>query len=140
MSDSVFDRFNRPAAKAVSPLAFASVEPGPEELDDYGAFGWLRGVRDKAIMLELRKKDGSVRAFGYAWLQEVDLDPSKEITLCLPCGKIKIIGRNLNVENKPNIRLFQGIVRHKVPFVQEADEVASMKARDGDTIVECIAW
>jgi hypothetical protein len=140
MSDSVLDRFNRPAAKAASPSVLASVEPDPEELDDYGAFGWLRGVRDKAIMLELRKKDGTVRAFGYAWLQEVDLDPSKEITLYLPAGKIRLIGRNLNVENRPNIRLFQGIVRHKVPFVQEADDVMIMKAKDSDTVIEKIDW
>lgn len=140
MSDSVLDRFNRPAAKSANQSVLASVEADPEELDDYGAFGWLRGVRDKAIMLELRKKDGSVRAFGYAWFQEVDLDPSKEITLCLPGGKIKIIGRNLNTENKPNIRLFQGIVRHKVPFIQEADSVMLMKVKEGDTVIERIEW
>jgi len=140
MSDSVLDRFSRPAGKLADPSALASIEPDAEEPDDYGAFGWLRGVRDKAIMLELRKKDGSVRAFGYAWLQEVDLDPSREITLCLPGGKIKVIGRNLNKEHKPNIRLFQGIVRHKVPFIQEADEIMIMKASDGETVIERIEW
>jgi hypothetical protein len=139
MTDSVLDRLNRPMAKQ-TPRPISLAEAEGEGLDDYGAFGWLRGARDKAIMLELRKRDGSVRAFGYAWLQEVDLDPSKEIILCFPCGKIRIVGRNLNIETKPDIRLFQGITRHKVPFIQEADEVMSMKARDGDTLIERIEW
>jgi hypothetical protein len=39
-----------------------------EAPDDLGAFGWLRGVRDRALMLELRRKDDSVMAFAYAWL------------------------------------------------------------------------
>lgn len=140
MSDSVLDRFNRPAAKAASPSVLASVEPDPEELDDYGAFGWLRGVRDKAIMLELRRKDGSVRAIGYAWLPVIDFDPSKGITLTYHGTKILIIGRNLNAENRPNIRLFQGIVRHRVPFIQEADRASIMMAEPAATIVERIEW
>ena len=40
-------------------------EPDPESDSDGtedvgGAFGWVRGTRDRAISLELRKKDGSV--------------------------------------------------------------------------------
>ncbi len=136
MSDSLLDRLSRPVVKPPS-MTVSSTEPDAGELHDYGAFGWLS---DKAIMLELRKRDGSVRAYGYAWLQEVDLDPSKEIVLCLPGGKVRIIGRNLNAETKPNIRLFQGITRHKVLFIQEVDEVTSMNARDSDTVIERIEW
>ncbi len=33
--------------------------------DDLGSFGWLRGIRDRAIMLELRQKNGNVVAIGY---------------------------------------------------------------------------
>ena len=40
----------------------------PALLEDFGAFGWLRGIRDRAIMLEIRHRDGRVPAFGYAWL------------------------------------------------------------------------
>jgi hypothetical protein len=38
-----------------------------EAADDFGAFGWLRGVQDRAIMLEIRHKDGRVTAKGYSW-------------------------------------------------------------------------
>jgi hypothetical protein len=44
---------------------------------DLGAFGFLRGVRDRAVMLELRWKDGSVVAFAYAWLERAGFDPSE---------------------------------------------------------------
>ena len=43
-----------------------------EALQDLGAFGWLRGVRDRAVMLELRQKDGGIVAFPYAWLERAD--------------------------------------------------------------------
>lgn len=139
MSDSIIDRLSRAAVKPAGSPAISAL-PDCEELEDYGAFGWLREARDKAIMLELRKRDGNVRAIGYAWLQEVHLDPSREITLCIPGGKINIIGRNLNAESKPNIRLFQGITRHKVAFIQEADEVMIMKSGDSDTFIGRIEW
>lgn len=60
MTDSVLQRF---AVRSNDNL-----EQSEEELDDLGTFGWLRGTRDRAIMLELRKKDGNVLAVAYAWL------------------------------------------------------------------------
>lgn len=107
-----------------------------DTLQDLGAFGWLRGVRDRAVMLELRQKDGGVSAFAYAWLERADFDPSEGISLKFGAEKIKITGRNLNGEARPNIRLFDGIVRHRVPWVQEADEATAMEAGQGVTVVE----
>ena len=31
-------------------------------VDDFHSFGWLRGIRERASMLELRKKSGNVLA------------------------------------------------------------------------------
>src|SRR5262249_46759205 len=89
--------------------------------DDLGAFGWLRGIRDRATMLELRKKDGSIMALGYGWLDRAEFDPSDGITLHVLGRTVRIKGRNLNAETKPLMRLFHGIVRHKVPWVIESD-------------------
>ena len=47
----------------------------------WAAFGFLRGVRDRAIMLELRHRDGRISAVGYAWLSGAEFDPSAGITL-----------------------------------------------------------
>ncbi|MDX1968857.1 MAG: hypothetical protein SFV23_16905 [Planctomycetaceae bacterium] len=132
--NSVLQRFQRAVGTP------AAADTAAEAVEDYGAFGWLRGIRDRAIFLELRKKDGNIRAVGYAWLQELDFDPSIGITLHLPTGKIRILGRNLNAENRLNIRLFQGITCQRVPFLQEADEVALMQAPETQTVVERIEW
>ena len=61
----------------------------------------MRGVRDRAIMLELRRKNGNVLAIGYGWLERAEFDPSEGITLHLVGQKIRIKGRNLNDEARP---------------------------------------
>ena len=110
-----------------------------EELPaDYGAFGWLRGTHERAAMLELRKKDGNIFAFAYAWLERAEFDPSAGILLKFGMEKVRITGRSLNGEIRPNVRLFSGIVRHRVPWIQEADQPAAMEAGRGATVIEAI--
>jgi hypothetical protein len=92
-----------------------------EAADDLGAFGWLRGVQDRAGMLEIRHKDGRISAKGYSWLQSAEFDPSGGITLNFSGETVKITGQNLNAEARPNVRLFAGITRRRVPWIQEAD-------------------
>ena len=114
--------------------------PEVEPLDDLDTFGWLRGVRDRAVMLALRKKDGNILAGGRAWLDKAEFDPSVGITLHIGGQTITLRGRNLNAEIRPNVRLFQGITRHCVPWIQEADEPTTMEAHDTGILVEEIAW
>ena len=91
-------------------------------------------------MLELRKKNGNVLAMGYAMLDLIEFDPSEGVTLHSAGRKIRITGRNLNSEVRPRVRLFRGITRHKVAWIQEADEPAAMQAGKGATVVEAIVW
>ena len=91
-------------------------------------------------MLELRKKNGNVVAIGYSWLERVEFDPSEGITLHVAGRKIRINGRNLNGEVRPNVRPFQGITWHKVPWIQEADEPSAFQAGKSATVVEEIDW
>jgi hypothetical protein len=132
MKDSVLQKFatNRATEAAAAPSGEA------DGFDDFGAFGWLRGVRDRAIMLELRKRDGSVTVFGYAWLKKATFDPSGDIVLDFSGETVKITGRNLNAELRPHIRLLSGIARHRVPWIQEADQATDMEAPKGAVIIE----
>jgi hypothetical protein len=109
-----------------------------ELVDDLAAFGWLRGVRDRALMLELRHKSGDVTALGYAWLEKTVFKPSEGILLYFSGGMVKITGRNLNAELRQGVRLFAGILRHRVPWIQEFDEPAIIRAEKGATVVERI--
>ena len=117
-----------------------SAQPELEPLDDFGSFGWLRGVKDRAVMLELRKKDGNILAIGYAWLDKAELDPSIGITLHVGGQTITLKGRNLNTQSCPHVRLFQRITRHRVPWIQEADEPAVMETGVAGTLIEFIQW
>lgn len=108
--------------------------------EDLGGFGWLRGIRDRAIMLELRKKDGSIMAVGYGYVERAEYCPSEGITLHVVGGQIRIKGRNLNSEVRPTVRLYEGLTRHRVSWIQEADRTASLQANDDQTIIDSIAW
>ena len=109
-------------------------------VDDFQSFGWLRGIRDRATMLELRKKSGDVMAIGYNWIERVEFNPTDGITLHIHGDKILIKGRNLNAEIRPEVRLFQGIARHRIAWVQEADRPGSLNGGDRATIIEEITW
>jgi hypothetical protein len=130
-NDSVLDRFSSKVANGD-----ATLQPDHDAADDLGAFGWLRGVRDRAIMLELRHKDGSITAYGYAWLKKATLNPSGEIVLDFSGETVKITGRNLNGEIRPHVRLLNGIVRHRVPWIQESDGPSAMEAAKDAVVIE----
>ncbi|HEY1065034.1 MAG TPA: hypothetical protein VGE52_02955, partial [Pirellulales bacterium] len=115
-------------------------ESQADEAESCGAFGWLRGGRDRALMLELRKKNGNVTAVGYAWLHEAEFDPSKGIILAFGTRRVALMGRNLNAEVQSNVRLFQALLRHRVSFVQEATEATLMSAGEGEPVIERIDW
>lgn len=110
------------------------------ETDDLGSFGWLRGVKEFSRMLELRRKDGSILAVGYGYLDHVEFSPSEGITLSVAGRKFRIKGRNLNAEVRPTVRLFEGVCRHRVPWISEADRATGMAASEGETVIDAIEW
>jgi hypothetical protein len=120
------------------------LDPAPSAdsggVDNFHSFGWLRGIREWATMLELRKKSGDVMAIGYNWIERVEFNATEGITLHVHGDKIRIKGRNLNAEARPEVRLFQGIARHRVAWVQEADRPGTMNGSEAATIVEEIVW
>jgi hypothetical protein len=131
MTDSLFKQF----VHRVEPSA-ETKDFDAEGADDFGFFSVLRGVRDRALMLELRKKDGSVAALGYGWLDRVDYDPSAGITLRFGGTKVTISGRNLGAEVRPNVRLLDGILRHRVPWIREASEPEILQAAAAVLVIE----
>ena len=58
MSDKILQKYTGKSGDGT--IGSAATDEG-ETADDLGAFGWLRG-RDRAIMLELRKKNGNIVA------------------------------------------------------------------------------
>src|SRR5258708_32138240 len=134
MRDSVLNQYLQPKQSRVDADDLEQVEG----LADLGAFGFLRGIHERSLMLELRHKNGNVDGFPYAWLTRASFDPSEGITLRFGAETIKITGRNLNAEVRPNVRLFAGILRHRVSWIQEADQAAALQAGNHDIIIERI--
>jgi hypothetical protein len=131
MSDNVLERFRGRVVN--EPPAF-SVDGDLE--DDMGAFAILRGVRDFARFLELRKNDGSVVAIGYSWLERIEYDGGHRMTLRFTNQVVNILGRNLNAEIRPNVRLLDGLVRHRVPWVREFSERDALVADKRSLVIE----
>lgn len=142
MSDSsLLDRYTTDRRTLPEVLATAAEPPPPTDADaadDHGCFGYLRGQRERAVMLELRRRTGEVMAIAYGYVERIGFNPSEGITLYLGGQKIVIRGTNLNAEVRPNVRLFEGLTRHRVGWVREGRDAlgqtpAGMPAVDGIT-------
>lgn len=133
MSGNILERYAPRAAE--SPR---KKEDETGALDDLGAFGLLRGVQDRSLMLELRLANGNSMAFNYNYLVQATFDPSVGMILQFGGKQVTISGSNLNAEIRPNVRLYQAILRHRVSWVQEADRATSLRAPQGSVVVDTI--
>ena len=131
MLHELFDR--QPPMRKPAAITAVAVS---ELVDDLGAFGWLRNERDRAVMLELRQANGSITAVTYSWLESAEYNPSEGITLSFSGKTVTVIGRNLNAECRPGVRLFEGLTRHRVLWIREADEDASAGSLETDVVVD----
>lgn len=137
MSGNLLEKYTgRGSASGTEPEAVSE----PDGTEDLGAFGWLRGPRERSLMLELRKKNGNLVAIAYGFIDRVEFDPGEGITLY--CGRqvVRIKGRNLNSEIRPQVRLFQGITRHRVPWITEADQPRMLEARENSVVITEVEW
>lgn len=110
------------------------------DIDDLGCFGWLRGIRDRAFALELRRLNGYIVAVPYHAIERFEFDPSDGIALTVAGQKIRLKGRNLNGEVRPTIRLFEGLTRYRISWVQEGDGRLNASPSLSDTVIEAIEW
>ena len=136
MSDSLLERY----ASRELPGFNGHTREDEDDVHDLGTFGFLRGSRERATMLELRKRDGNILAVGYGWLERLEFNPSEGIFLHLAGRKVRIMGRQLNVEVHPKVRLFEAICRHRVPWVREAGREESLLIQEGRVVIETIQW
>jgi hypothetical protein len=136
LKDNILKRYMTSNSQAEEPGVISSDDS--QEVDDLGFFGWLRGTRDRAVMLELRKKDGSVVAYDYAILRKVEVDPSQGVTLHFSGEAVKISGRNLKEEVRAGITIVRGLIWHRIPWIREASDAENLRAGEGATVIERI--
>lgn len=151
-AESLLDRYLRKPAdakhadtKSATSSTHLTHDPHDDESDtpqDLGCFGYLRGLRDRALMLELHKKDGSVTAIAYAYIEIITYSPDPPhdgITLHAAGMKIRISGTNLNTKpDAAGISLLSALTRHRVPWVKEASQSNDMNRSDDQPCVDAI--
>lgn len=101
----------------------AAPEDDPDAAEDCGAFGYLRGARDRAVMIDFRLAAGGREAFPYAHLERVSYDPSGGLTLWFLGARVTLAGRNLGRATAAGAGLLDALHRHRVPWVAEVDEL-----------------
>lgn len=134
MSNDLFDA--QPARRGVPA---GPSEPAAKLMASCEAFGWLANERDRAVMIEFRHANGDITALAYPLLESARFNPSNGITLNFSGTTVTIIGTNLNAEVQPSSRLFEGITRHRVVWVQEMDDAKNAASSATDPMIDEIS-
>ena len=96
-------------------------QPEPDAVDDLGAFGMLRGSRDRSLMLDFRLKGGNSETFPYAALDRIRVDPSEGIVLEFNGVVVTLKGWHLARATEGRPSLAEGLRRQRVAWIQEVD-------------------
>src|SRR6266849_4859790 len=122
MSDNSLDllsmRSKTGLARAVSPGERRGAPPDPasEDEEECPAFGYLRGIRDRALSLEFRFASGNSEAFPYSWLGPMKYNPSAGLLLKFTGDLVYLVlieGSNLNALANAAVNLYdRGIQVH----------------------------
>jgi hypothetical protein len=132
----MLDRYvGRPSGSVLPP---AGADDGEPEV--LGCFGLLRGVRERAVSLELRRRTGEALAIPYGYVSRIEFSPAIGILICCGTDVVRIRGRNLNRELRPRVSLFGTLARHAVPWVCEADRPTALGAKGDTLVIDGIEW
>jgi len=106
---------------------------GTKELDDDGgegacaAFGYLRGIRERGVAVEIRFLNGNSTWFPYNWLGNWEFNPSEGILLKFTGDIVYLVlirGSNLDqplAETNTNLTS-SGLQRHRIVWMREMSE------------------
>lgn len=111
----------------------------PEATEEHPCFGFLRGQRERAFALELRKKTGEALAIPYHLFESVRYAPATGIHLKAVGQEIAISGRNLNGGNE-QVSLFAAITRQRVVWIGELGRGELASVTSHPPTVEAIYW
>lgn len=107
------------------------------------AFGYLRGIRERADAVEFRFRDGNSVWFPYNWLGTWRFNPSEGLLLKFSGDLVYLVlirGSNLDRPlNDGNIDLARaGLQRHRVLWVQEMGEEDIRQVGDTGPTIDSI--
>jgi hypothetical protein len=116
-----------------------------EESDEQScaAFGYLRGLREQALMLEVRFRNGNREWYPYSLLGSCRYNPSVGLLLRFTGDVVTLVlirGSNLDaLVHQGAVNLTdRGIQRHRILWVQEIDEAELRRASKGEPTIDRI--
>jgi hypothetical protein len=107
------------------------------------AFGYLRGIKDRASNVEFRFKDGDTMWFPYSWLGPCRFNPSEGLLLKFSGDLVYLVlirGSSLDVPlNDGNMNLTAGgLQRHRVLWVREMSKEDIKNVGDTEPTIDRI--
>jgi hypothetical protein len=130
-----------PAARAPAPPPARGKEPESDE-EACAAFGYLRGLQDRALEVEFRRRDGTSEAYPYSCLASRRFDPSVGLLLKYTADVVTLVlicGSNLDMPVKGTVNLTdRGFQRHRITWVREMDEDELRRVGDSGPTIDAI--
>jgi hypothetical protein len=116
-------------------------EPGSDE-DCCQAFGFRRGISDRALTIEFRLANGNSRAYPYSWLGEMTLNRSAGLLIQFVGEMVHFVlieGTNLNATVNGGVSLFDtGLLRQRITWVREMSRAEAGRAKPGEVVIDRI--
>jgi hypothetical protein len=107
------------------------------------AFGYLRGLRERALAIEFRFRDGNSEWHDYGCLISWKFNPSAGILLKFTGGDVVTLvlirGSNLDALVNNSINLTdRGLRRHRITYIREMDEEELRAVVEGGPTIDRI--
>jgi len=106
------------------------------------AFGYLRGLQDRALAVEFRCRTGNAEWFAYSCLVGWRFNPSVGLLLKFTADVTTLVlirGSNLDVPVKETVNLTdRGLQRHRILWVREMDQDELRQAGEAEPTVDGI--
>ena len=106
------------------------------------AFGYLRGLHDRALAIELRLRNGNRDYFSYSHLASWRYNPSVGLLLKFTDDLVTLVlvrGSNLDALVKQSVNLTdRGLQRHRILWLREMDETELRRAGKGEPTIDRI--
>ena len=126
MTDNDKGHEDKLRGRRLPPPAGGAIEDESSD-ESSAAFGYLRGIRDKADALEVRFKNGNSTWLPYNWLGSWKFDPSKGLLLKFSGDVVYLVlvtGSNLNhplLDSTTNLTN-SGLQRRRIVWMREMTE------------------
>ncbi len=113
------------------------------EEESCAAFGYLRGLHEKALAIEFRLSSGDSETYPYSWLGPWRYNPSAGLLLKFSGDVVSLVlirGSNLDGQvNQSGVNLTdRGLQRHRVLWIREMDREELQRAGQGVPTIDSI--